>query len=179
MANHWVYTHLTAFSGSTILQFGALDTATEWKPKGNQLPNQLHTWWYVMETPSSAVLGLLLSSKLRIVQLNLVVQFVYRCRTYNPARKPTTEQEKGQCDLIHVWETKCPSQNCMKSKHRQSPSPPLNLWDNLIKAYPNHFKGIGQFPGTYHITSRDDAKPVIMHQGSTYHHASTGMWQAR
>ena len=38
--------------------------------------------------------------------------------------------------------------------------PPLNTKD-LIKAYPDRFKGIGHFPGTYHITLCSDAKPII------------------
>ena len=39
--------------------------------------------------------------------------------------------------------------------------PPLNTEEDLIKAYPDRFKGIGHFPGTYHITLCGDAKPVI------------------
>ena len=32
---------------------------------------------------------------------------------------------------------------------------------NLIKAYPDHFEGIGKFPCTYHIYLKEDAIPVI------------------
>ena len=39
--------------------------------------------------------------------------------------------------------------------------PPLNTKEDLIKAYPDRFKGIGCFPGTYHITICSDAKPII------------------
>ena len=39
--------------------------------------------------------------------------------------------------------------------------PPLNTKEDLIKAYPDRFKGIGCFPGTYHITLCSDAKPII------------------
>ena len=31
----------------------------------------------------------------------------------------------------------------------------MNSSDNLIKAYPDQFKGIGKFPGTYHIYLRN------------------------
>ena len=37
----------------------------------------------------------------------------------------------------------------------------LNTKEDLIKAYPNRFEGIGCFPGTYHITLQNDARPVI------------------
>ena len=40
-------------------------------------------------------------------------------------------------------------------------SQPLNTKEDLIKAYPDRFKGIGHFPGSYHITVCSDAKPVI------------------
>ena len=39
--------------------------------------------------------------------------------------------------------------------------PPLNTKEDLIKAYPDRFEGIGCFPGTYHITLCSDAKPII------------------
>ena len=37
----------------------------------------------------------------------------------------------------------------------------LNTKEDLIKAYPDRFEGIGHFPGTYHITLWNDAKPVV------------------
>ena len=53
--------------------------------------------------------------------------------------KSTTEHAKVRCDLTS----------------------PLNSSKHLIKAYPDQFEGIGQFPGTYLITLHDDAKPVV------------------
>ena len=38
---------------------------------------------------------------------------------------------------------------------------PLNTKENLIKAYPDRFEGIGHFPGTFHITLWNDARPVV------------------
>ena len=38
---------------------------------------------------------------------------------------------------------------------------PINSKDDLIKAYPDRFEGIGKFPGTYHIYLREDAIPVV------------------
>ena len=34
---------------------------------------------------------------------------------------------------------------------------PFSSREDLINAYPDHFKGIGCFPGTYHITLQKDA----------------------
>ena len=36
----------------------------------------------------------------------------------------------------------------------------INSKDDLIKAYPDRFEGIGKFPGTYHIYLKEDAIPV-------------------
>ena len=38
---------------------------------------------------------------------------------------------------------------------------PNNSKDDLIKAYPDQFKGIGKFPGTCHIYLKGDAIPVV------------------
>ena len=37
----------------------------------------------------------------------------------------------------------------------------FNSSEDLIKAYPDWFEGIGQFHGAYDITLHDDAKPVV------------------
>ena len=37
----------------------------------------------------------------------------------------------------------------------------INSKDDLIKAYPDRFEGIGKFPGTYHIYLKEDAIPVV------------------
>ena len=58
-------------------------------------------------------------------------------------QKPTTEDKRVNQDLQH------PN------------SQPLNIKEDLIKAYPDRFKGIGQFPGMYHITLCSDVKPII------------------
>ena len=47
---------------------------------------------------------------------------------------------------------------------RSDPTSPLNSSKDLIKAYPDWFKGIGQFPGIYHITLQDDANHVVLFQ---------------
>ena len=37
----------------------------------------------------------------------------------------------------------------------------INFKDGLIKAYPDLFKGIGKFPGTYHIYLTEDTILVV------------------
>ena len=123
-------TRLTVYNGSNIPQFGALDTAIECTPKGHQCSKHLQTRWYVADSPGPAILGLPSSSKLGIVQLNCTVKLTSRCDPSCLPKKPTTDHAKVRCYLTS----------------------PLNSSKDLIKAYPNWFEGIGQFPGTYHIT---------------------------
>ena len=125
-------TCLTAYNGSTIKQYGTLDTAIDWKPEGKNVTNRLHTRWYIADTPGPAILGLPSCSKLGIVELNCVVSFHHQKPTQ---QKPTTECQQVQKDLTNLQ--------------------PLN------KAYPDRFEGIGHFPGTYHITLWNDARPVV------------------
>ena len=72
------------------------------------------------------------------MELNCAVRFRRKKLT---EQKPTTECQQVQKDLTNLQQ--------------------LNTKEDLIKAYPDRFEGIGCFPGTYHITLRNDAKPVI------------------
>ena len=99
----------------------------------------LQTRWYVADSPGLAILGLPSSSKLGIVQLNCAVKLTSRHDAPSPPMKPTAECIKVRCDLTF----------------------PINCSKDLIKAYPDQFDGIGQFPGTYHITLYDDANAVV------------------
>ena len=38
---------------------------------------------------------------------------------------------------------------------------PTNSKDDIIKANPDRFEGVGKFPGTYHIYLKEDAIPVV------------------
>ena len=53
----------------------------------------------------------------------------------------TTERQKVQDDLENLK--------------------PFSSREDLINTYPDRFEGIGRFPGTYHITLRKDARPVV------------------
>ena len=134
-------TRLTAYNGSRIPQFGTLDTAIDWTPKGQKVANRLHTRWFIADTPGPAILGLPSCAKLGIVELNCAVNL--QKKKLVQQKKSTTECGKVKQDLQDM-----------------KPSP-LNTKEDLIKAYPDRFEGIGRFPGTYHITLRSDAKPVI------------------
>ena len=114
-------TTLTAYNGSNIPQFGALDTATDWTPRGHQCSKHLQTRWYAAENPRPAIFGLPSSSKLGIVQLNCTVKFTSRHDPLIPPKKPTTKHAKVKHDLTS----------------------PLNSSEDLIKAYPAWFEGIG------------------------------------
>ena len=65
-------TCLTAYSGSKIPQFGTLDTAIDWTPKGQKVANHLQTRWYIADTPGPVILRLQSCAKLGIVELNCV-----------------------------------------------------------------------------------------------------------
>ena len=134
-------THLTAYNGSKIPQFGTLDTAIDWTSKGKDIANCLRTRWYIADTPGPAILGLPSCAKLGIVELNCAVNL--QKRKLVQQKKPTTEGKIVNQDLQH------PN------------SPPLNTKEDLIKAYPDRFEGIGHLPGTYHITLCSNAKPIV------------------
>ena len=56
-------------------------------------------------------------------------------------RTPTTERQRTQ-DHLEMLKT-------------------LSSREDLINEYPDCFEGIGRFPSTYHITLREDTKPVV------------------
>ena len=97
----------------------------------------MDTTFYVTETPGPAILELPSCSRLRIVHLNCSVQF----RKHGKPVKPCPEREKVQQDVKKLR--------------------PINSCEDLIKAYPDRFEGIGKFPGTYHIHLKEDAIPVV------------------
>ena len=87
----------------------------------------MDTTFYVADTPGPAILGLPSCTRLRIVKLNCSVQL----RKHGQPIKVSKEREKVKQDMKNLK--------------------PINSKDDLIKAYPDRFKGIGKFPGTYPI----------------------------
>ena len=132
-------TRLSAYNGSTIKQYGTLDTHIDWTPKGTKTTNRLHTWWFVADTPGPAILGLPACHRLRIVELNCAVNLLQKKLTQQ--KTSTTERQKVQDDLEKLN--------------------PFSSREDLINAYPDRFEGTGHFPGTYHITLQKDARPVV------------------
>ena len=90
-------TCLTAYNGSKITQFGILDTAIDWTPKGQEVAHCLQTWWYIADTPGPAILGLPSCAKLGIVELNCAVNL--QKKKLVQQTKPTTEFRKVKQDL--------------------------------------------------------------------------------
>ena len=132
-------TRLSAYNGSTIKQYGTFDTHIDWTPKGTKTTNRLHTRWFVADTPGPAILGLPTCRRLGIVELNCAVNLLQKKLTQQ--KTSTTECQKVQDDLEKLK--------------------PFSSREDLINAYPDRFEGIGRFPGTYHITLRKDARPVV------------------
>ena len=132
-------TRLSAYNGSTIKQYGTFDTHIDWTPKGTKITNRLHTRWFVADTPGPAILGLPACHRLGIVELNCAVNLLQK--KLMQQKTSTTERQKVQDDLENLK--------------------PFSSREDLINAYPDHFEGIGRFPGTYHITLRKDARPVV------------------
>ena len=105
-----------------------------WGNKGSKQNGYYFLYcWYTR----SAILGLPSCSRLRIVNLNCSVQL----RKHGQPVKVSKEREKVKQDMKNLKL--------------------INSKDDLIKAYPDRFEGIGKFPGTYHIYLKEDAIPVV------------------
>ena len=130
-------TKLRAYNGTNIPQLSALDTPITWKDEVTKEVNKMDTTFYIADTPGPTVLGLPSCSRLRIVNLNCSVQL----RKHGQPIKTCKESEKVKQDMKNLK--------------------PINSKDDLIKAYPDGFEGIGKFPGTYHIYLKEDAIPVV------------------
>ena len=130
-------TKLRAYNGTNIPQLGALDTPITWKDEETKEVHKMDTTFYITNTPGPAILGLPSCSRLRIVNLNCSVQL----RKHGQPVKVSKEREKVKQDMKNLKL--------------------INSKDDLIKAYPDQFEGIGKFPGTYHIYLKEDAIPVV------------------
>ena len=130
-------TKLRAYNGKNIPQLSALDTPITWKDEETKEVNKMDTTFYVANTPGPAILELPSCSRQNILNLNCSVQL----RKHGQPIKVTKEREKDKQDMKNLK--------------------PINSKDDLIKAYPDRFEGIGKFPGTYHIYLKEDAIPVV------------------
>ena len=97
----------------------------------------IQTKWYVADTPGPAILGLPTSERLKVITLNCAVRI-------------THESPRLWIQNHIIW------LGMMVPHHIQWHRllrVDIHLQrSNLFKDYPNHFEGIGRFPGTYKIT---------------------------
>ena len=122
---------------TNIPQLSAVDTTIAWKDEEINKVHKMDTTFCITDTPGPAILRLPSCSRLRIVHLNCSVQF----RKYGKPVNTCPEREKIKQDMKKLK--------------------PINSCEDLIKAYPDHFEGIGKFPGTYHMHLKEDAIPVV------------------
>ena len=166
-------TRLTAYNGTNIPQLGALDTKITWKDKDSKQSTSMNTTWYVANTPGPAILGLPSCSRLGIVHLNCAVEFRKSGKSIqHPKEKEKVQQDHrkhkghtGGHGRVGTHSTQMTKDKLDKSKGHgrvgTQSTPTIKSREDLIKAYPDRFEGIGRFPGTYHIALQDDAIPVV------------------
>ena len=121
-----VNTRLTAYNGSHIPLYGALQGPITWQPNcPGAHPYRVKSYWYIVDTPSPAILGLPSSEKLAVVKMNCAITVRQPCTHPPPVsttvatNKPATAPEAAK---------------------------PTRSTDDLIKEFPDRFQGIGQFP---------------------------------
>ena len=136
-----INTRLTAYNRSHIPLYGALHGPITWQPDhpGAWL-HRVKSYWYIADTPGPTILGLPSSEKLAVVKMNCAIT----------VRQPGTHPAPAST-------TAATSKPATASEATKS----IRSTDNLIKEFPDLFKGIGWFPGEYKIQLHHDAYPVI------------------
>ena len=136
-----ISTRLTTSNGSHIPLYGALFGPITWQPDcpGTQ-PHRVNSYWYVTDTPGPAILGLPSSEKLAVMKMNCIIM----------VRWPSTHLAPVSTTMATTKPATAPE----AAKYIRST-------DDLIKEFPDQFKGIGRFPGKYKIWLCHDAHPVI------------------
>ena len=132
---------LTAYNGSHIPLYGVLHGPITWQPDcPDTWPHRVNSYWYIADTPGPAILGLPSNEKLAVIKMNCAI--TVRQPGTHPAPVSTT-----------VATTK------PATAHEAAKS--IRSTDDLIKEFPDWFKGIGRFPSKYKIWLCHDAHPVI------------------
>ena len=126
-----VSTRLTAYNGSHIPLYGALHGPIAWQPDcpGAQ-PHRVNSYWYLADTPGPVILALPSSEKLAVVKMNCAIM----------VRQPGTHPAPVSTAVATTNPATAPE--AAKS---------IRSTDDLIKEFPDQFKGIGRFPGKYKI----------------------------
>ena len=129
-----VPTKLTTYNGSLILLYGILCGPILWQPStpGAQ-PHIIHSYWYIADTPSPALLGLPVCRRLAVVQVNCAV------RTTQPDRSLTSAAPTQAARVAKPPAARTTKLKCIKST------------DDLMREFPDRFTGISKLPGEYKI----------------------------
>ena len=129
-----IQTKLTAYNGSLIPLYGIIPGPILWQPStpGAQ-PCMIHSYWYVADTPSPALLGLPACERLALVQMNCTVMSTL------PDRSLTGTTPTQAARVAKPPAARMPKPKCIKST------------DDLMREIPDRFTGIGKFPGEYKI----------------------------
>ena len=138
--NH-ISTRLTTYNGSHIPLYGALHRPITWQPDcpGSQ-PHRVNSYWYVADTPGPAILGLPSSEKLAVMKMNCAIMVGWP--STHPAPVSTTAATTRPATAPEAAKS-------------------IRSTDDLIKEFPDQFKGISRFPGKYKIRLCHDAHPMI------------------
>ena len=127
-------TKLTAYNGKWIPQYGVLRCLLIWRLSDGTKPRDIQTKWYVVFLRD------------KVITLNCAVRITHESlklldkESHNMVRHDGTSQH--------------PVTQTPKSGH-------ISSKEQLIKDYPDNFKGIGRFPGTHKIHLKKHAKQVI------------------
>ena len=125
-------TRLKAYGGGDIKQYGDRDIRCQHNNSTVTAP------FYVADADEPTLLGLRTLTDLGIVTLNCL--------------------DKDNCRQCHAPSHISTINKTVETTKAQKTTSPKQA---LLDSYPECFKGIGAFPGTYHIQLRDDAVPVI------------------
>ena len=127
---------LTAYNEMWAPQYGVFKCQLIWKLGNGAKLRCFQTKWYVADMPGPAIIGLPTSEILKVITLNSVVRITHESpkllgiESHNMVRHDSTSPHP-------VAQT--PKSGYISSK------------EQLIKDYPDCFKGIGRFPGTCKI----------------------------
>lgn len=127
---------LSAYGGSPIKQFGTFSVKSSHKNK------QRYITFHVTDTGGLTMLGL--NSCMDLGFLNL-----------NCENKSDCSQCHKKCDISAIESVPNAKSRHVFGNTTQSPK------EDMIAQFPDCFKGVGLFPGVYHIDLKPNAEPVI------------------
>ena len=139
-------TKVTAYNATWIPQYGVLRFLLIWRPSNEANPRHIQTKWFVADMPEPAILGLPTYEGLKVITLNCAVRITHE--------SPKLLDKESHNMVRHYGTSPHPVGQTPKSGL-------ISAKEQLIKDYPDCFKWIGRFPGTYKRHLKKDAKPVI------------------